>query len=318
MTSKETVTMRVAEVQRERFTLIENGTETGGRLNGSLLNSGNFPVVGDYVEVIRNPFGDSLIVEINPRRSYLSRPDRHGHGDGYVKNLSEQPIAANFDYVFIVTSLNGNFNVDRIARYIALTLNGGGIPVAVLSKADLCGNAGEYVSQVKAISDKADVVAVSAATGEGLTDLEKYFQKGITIALVGSSGVGKSTLLNKIAGKEVMKTGGIREGDDKGRHTTTYRRLFTLNSGVTIIDTPGMREIGVCGADEGIDSAFADITELFKQCRFGNCRHDIEPGCAVKRALSDGTLSEKRWRTYQRLCDENFRAKRIKSGYNKY
>ena len=317
MITNEKNIMRVSEVQRERYTLIGEMGEIGAKLKGNLYNSGDFPVVGDYVEVIFNPYGDSLIEKILERKTYLSRPDRSGHADGYVKTLVEQPMAANFDYVFIVSSLNQNFNAGRIARYIAVTIQGGGIPVVILSKADLCDDVDKYVAEVKSVSARTDVIAISSVTGEGMSDLQKYFKSGITIALIGSSGVGKSTMLNAVAGKEVMKTSGIREDDGKGRHTTTYRHLFVLDNGVTIIDTPGMREIGVCGIDEGIDDTFSDITELFSQCRFGNCRHDTEPNCAVKKALETGKLSEKRWRLYQRLYDENFKAKRMKAGYRK-
>ena len=314
---KTTLTMRVSEVQRERYTLMGDMGEISARMKGTLYNSGNYPVVGDYVEVIYNPYGDSLIDSISERKSYLSRPDRSGHADGYVKTLVEQPIAANFDYVFIVTSLNQNFNIGRIARYISVTVQGGGTPVVILSKADLCFNIEDYIAEVRSVSEKTDVIAVSSVTGEGMSDLQKYFREGVTIALVGSSGVGKSTMLNAIAGKEVMKTSSIREDDGKGRHTTTHRQLFVLDNGVTIIDTPGMREIGVCDIDKGIDDTFSEITELFPLCRFSNCRHDTEPGCAVKQALEAGEISEKRWRLYQRLYDENFKAKRMKAGYRK-
>jgi len=317
MKTNENNIMRVSEVQRERYTLIGEMGEIDAKLKGNLYNSGEYPVVGDYVEVIFNPYGDSLIEKILERKTYLSRPDRSGHADGYVKTLVEQPMAANFDYVFIVTSLNQNFNAGRIARYIAITVQGGGTPVVILSKADLCENVSGYIAEVKSVSDKTDVIAISSVTGAGMSELQKYFRSGVTIALIGSSGVGKSTMLNAIAGKEVMKTSSIREEDGKGRHTTTYRHLFKLDNGVTVIDTPGMREIGVCDIDEGIDNTFSDITDLFSQCRFSNCRHDTEPNCAVKKALEAGELNEKRWRLYQRLYDENFKAKRMKAGYRK-
>ena len=314
-TIKEKKILRVSEVQRDRYTLLGDTGEIYGKLKGSLYHNKQYPVVGDYVEVSCNPQGDSLIERICERRTYLSRPDRSGHADGYVKTLVEQPMAANFDYVFIVTSLNQNFNSGRIARYIAVTIQGGGVPVVILSKADLCENAEHYIAEVKGISDKTDVIAISAVTGEGMAQLQSYFKEGVTIALIGSSGVGKSTMLNAIAGKEVMKTGGIREEDGKGRHTTTHRQLFVLENGITIIDTPGMREIGVCDIDDGIEDTFSDVTELFTKCRFGNCRHDTEPDCAVKRALQTGKLSEKRWRMYVRLHQENTRAKRMKARY---
>ena len=316
-TEKMRLKMRVAKVQREHYILTGEIGEISGKLKGTFYKSGNYPVVGDYVDMIYNPDGDSIIEKIHERKSYLSRPDRSGHADGYVKTLVEQPMAANFDYVFIVTSLNQNFNAGRIARYIAVTIQGNGIPVVILSKADLCDNVDAYIEEVRSISDNVDIIPISSVTGEGMETLLRYLRGGVTIALIGSSGVGKSTMLNTIAGKEVMKTSSIREEDGKGRHTTTYRHLFTLENGVTIIDTPGMREIGVCDVEDGIDNTFSDITELFSKCRFGNCRHDTEPGCAVKEALESGELAEKRWRLYQRLYDENFKAKRMKAGYRK-
>lgn len=305
--------MRVTEIQRERCTLMGEMGEIGGRLKGGFYkNDAEHPVVGDYVDVIYNPQGDSFIERIHERKSFLVRPDRCGHAEGYVKTLKEQPMAANFDYVFIVTSLNQNFNIGRIARYISITVQGGGKPVVILSKADLCDNIDSYIREVQSISDKTDIVVISSVTGAGMSELKRYFSKGTTIALIGSSGVGKSTMLNTIAGREVMKAADIREDDGKGRHTTTHRRLFTLENGVTIIDTPGMREIGVCDIDKGIEDTFSDITELFSQCRFGNCKHDTEPDCAVKRALETGELTEKRWRLYCRLTAENQWAKRMK------
>lgn len=158
-----------------------------------------------HVEVIFNPYGDSLIEKKLERKTFLSRPDRSGHADGYVKTLIEQPMTSNFDYVFIVTSLNQNFNAGRIARYIAVTIQGGGIPVVVLSKADLCDDVDKYIAEVKSVSDKTDVIAVSSVTGQGMSELQKYFKSGVTIALIGSSGVGKSTMLNAVADREVMK-----------------------------------------------------------------------------------------------------------------
>jgi len=316
-TEKMRFKMRVAKVQREHYVLTGEIGEINGKLKGTFYKNENYPVVGDYVDIIYNPDGDSIIEKIYERKSYLSRPDRSGHADGYVKTLVEQPMAANFDYIFIVTSLNQNFNAGRIARYIAVTIQGKGIPVVILSKADLCDNVDTYIEEVRNISGNVDIIPISAVTGEGMETLSQYLRDGITIALIGSSGVGKSTMLNTIAGKEVMKTSSIREEDGKGRHTTTYRHLFTLENGVTIIDTPGMREIGVCDVEDGIDNTFSDITELFSRCRFGNCRHDTEPGCAVKEALKNGELTEKRWRLYQRLYDENFKAKRMKAGYRK-
>lgn len=304
---------RVSQVQRECYTLICEKGEIIGRLKGTFYKEQKeAPIVGDYVEVLWNPIGDSVIENIFPRKSYLARPDQSGHAAGYVKSLKEQAIVANFDYAFIVVSLNQNFNLNRIARYISIVLQGGGKPVVILTKADLCENVEEFCTEVRKLSEAAEVVAVSAVTGIGMEVLQQFFKKGVTIALIGSSGVGKSTLLNAIAGKEIMKVSGIREEDGRGRHTTTHRHLFVLENEVTIIDTPGMREIGVCDIDEGLENTFGDVVELISQCRFGNCRHKTEPGCAVRQALENGSLTEERWHMYMKLKTENAWAKKMK------
>ncbi len=304
------MTARVSEVQRDRYRLLCERGEIGGRLKGSFYKEQQeIPVVGDYVDMIWNPYGDSVIEKIHPRKSYIARPDRSGHAEGYVKTLKEQAIVANFDYVFITVSLNQNFNTNRIARYISIVSQTGGNPVVILTKADLCDYPEEYKEEVRKISDTTDVLIISAVTGQGMENLQPYMKDGTTIALLGSSGVGKSTLLNSIAGKEIMKVNEIREEDGRGKHTTTYRHLFTLESGVTIIDTPGMREIGICDIDEGIDNTFTDVAELISQCRFRNCTHMKEPGCAILKAIEAQELSMERWGLYQKLQGENRWAK---------
>ena len=273
---------RVVLVHRDRF-LVKDGEESYYCvLTGSLRYRGEYPVVGDYVEVVVNPYGDSLIREILPRRTAFFRPDRGGHADGFAKTLQVQPLIANIDYVFIITSLNHDFSLNRIARYAAMASAGGAVPVAVLTKADLCPDAQALENKTAALSPQLQAVAVSAYTGFGLERLKVYFTPGITIALLGSSGAGKSTLINTLAGEEIMRTGGIREEDSKGRHTTTHRELIELN-GVSFIDTP----------------------ELISQCAFSDCKHDNEPGCAVRKALEEGTLIPERWKTYIRLEREN-------------
>lgn len=295
---------RVVLVHRDRF-LVKDGEESYYCvLTGSLRYRGEYPVVGDYVEVVVNPYGDSLIREILPRRTAFFRPDRGGHADGFAKTLQVQPLIANIDYVFIITSLNHDFSLNRIARYAAMASAGGAVPVAVLTKADLCPDAQALENKTAALSPQLQAVAVSAYTGFGLERLKVYFTPGITIALLGSSGAGKSTLINTLAGEEIMRTGGIREEDSKGRHTTTHRELIELN-GVSFIDTPGLRELGMAAAEGGIDSTFADIVELISQCAFSDCKHDNEPGCAVRKALEEGTLIPERWKTYIRLEREN-------------
>ena len=305
-------TYRVVQVHRDRYLVRNNGEEYYCVLTGSLRYRDEFPVVGDYTEITVNPYGDSLIRTILPRRTVFCRPDRGGHADGFVKTLQIQPLIANIDYVFIITSLNHDFSLNRIARYAAMTTAGGAVPVAVLTKADLCPDAEEMEAKAASLSKDLEAVAISSYTGYGLERLRAYFRPGVTIALLGSSGAGKSTLINTLAGKEIMRTGGIREEDSKGRHTTTHRELIELD-GVSFIDTPGLRELGMIDAEEGLAGTFADIAELVSRCAFSDCTHRNEPGCAVREALEDGTLDAKRWETYSRLEKENSWSKRKKN-----
>lgn len=305
----ETILGRVSEVRKNRFVVSLGGEgrdhegfheEVMAKLKGSFYDRtpDQLPVVGDYVRVAYNPMGDSVILSVQERTSFLQRPDQ-------AKTGVMQYMAANVDYCFIVTALNEDFSVNRIARYTGTILQGGAVPVAVLTKSDLCPDADCFIREVEAISDRLRVHAVSALHGSGMEALQAYFEPGRTICLLGSSGAGKSTLINAIIGEEIMKTSAVRASDSTGRHTTTHRRLITLDSGVSLIDTPGMREIGMAQAEEGIDDTFRDIVELESRCRFRNCRHETEPGCAVKAAIESGVLSAERLRLYQNLGREN-------------
>ncbi|MBP5249569.1 MAG: ribosome small subunit-dependent GTPase A [Lachnospiraceae bacterium] len=293
---------RISEVQKDSFKIRFSETEIPAKLKGSFYgkDAEKLPVVGDYVTFAYNPAGDSLILSVLERSSFLQRPDQ-------AKTGVMQYMVANVDYTFIVTALNGDYSYNRIARYVSIALDGGSVPVVVLTKSDLCTNPGRYVREVATISENLRVHAVSAVYGIGLDELQDCFMPGRTICLLGSSGAGKSTLINAIAGREIMKTGGIREEDSKGRHTTTHRQMITLDNGVCIIDTPGMREVGIAGNDRGIGETFSDILELESRCRFSDCRHETEPGCAVKAALADGTLSRERFELYKSLENENER-----------
>lgn len=296
----------VCEVQRELFTLICERGEIHAKLQGTFYKENNmFPVVGDKVLIYFNQNGDSIIEKVYERKSKFSRTDFSGHAAGYVKTIKEQVLAANFDYVFIVESLNMNFNLNRIIRFVSVTLKSGAKPVVILTKADLCNKVGYYTEEVKSISEKIDICVISAISGIGMKQLDFYLKDGNTIVFLGSSGVGKSTLLNAIAGEELMKVSKIRENDSKGRHTTTHRQLIMLPSGVAIIDTPGIRELGLWDAKEGIDDTFSDITELFYNCKYSNCTHTTEPGCAVKKAIENMTITSERWKLYCQLKNEN-------------
>ena len=293
---------RICEIQKNHFTIYDGQKELPARLKGSFYEkeAAELPVVGDYVTFLYNPQGDSVITSVGERTSLLKRPDQ-------AKTGVEQYMVANVDYTFIVTALNHDYSYNRIARYVSVALQGGSLPVVILTKADQCSNCGRYCSEVEGISDKVRVHAISALYDIGMEELAQYLQPGKTICLMGSSGAGKSTLLNTLAHEECMKTSAIRENDSKGRHTTTYRQMLVLENGVTIIDTPGMREIGMANVWEGIEDTFSDIAALTAECKFSNCRHDTEPGCAVKRAIENGELSKERFLLYQSLHSENQR-----------
>lgn len=298
---------RITEVHRGLYKIVCENGEVSATLKGSLLGEAaqaqDFPAVGDFVLINYNS-GYPVIHEILPRKSKFSRPDYSGHAAAYVKTIIEQVVAANFDYVFIMCSLNNDFNVSRIQRYLAASWQSGGIPVIILTKTDLCEDYSEQLRQVYKASSVVDVIPVSARTGEGIDKLAPYLGKGKTIVFLGSSGVGKSSLVNALANKEIMKVNEIREDDSKGRHTTTHRQLIKLSDGTLIIDTPGMRELSLWDAEDGLGELFSDIEDLFVSCKFSNCRHETEPNCAVKAAIESGTLTIERWQNYLKLKDE--------------
>ena len=293
---------RIIELQRERYTVITERGEVAASLKGAFYHNAqvreDLPCVGDYVLLQYNEQGTSLVARLLPRYTKFSRADFLGHASGHVKTAYEQVVAVNFDYVFILSSLNQDFNINRIIRYLTQTRRSGGYPVIILTKADLANDCEQKILEVQAAVNDVPVHAVSSHTGFGLAALDQYLKPSKTIVLLGMSGVGKSSLLNVLAEQEIMAVKAIREDDSRGRHTTTHRQLFMLPSGAMVIDTPGMRELGLYDAEEGISAVFSDVEELISRCKFSNCRHETEPGCAVLAAIADGSLSKEQWQRY--------------------
>jgi ribosome biogenesis GTPase / thiamine phosphate phosphatase len=254
-----------------------------------------FPAVGDWVVVEAGLTGETIIHAVLPRRSALVR-------QAAGRKTAAQVVGANLDVVFVVASLNADLNVRRLERYVAAAWESGAEPVVLLSKADLGDDIDATLLTVGAVAAGASVLVVSSFDGRGVEDVRGRIGAGRTAAFVGSSGVGKSTLLNRLAGQEVAAVREIREDDARGRHTTTRRQLHVLPGGGLVLDTPGMRELALWEGD-GLERTFADLDELVASCRFGNCQHNGEPGCAIASALADGRLPPDRhasWRKLQR------------------
>jgi len=293
---------RVILQEKGLYTLSYEGQEKKAAVSGKFryetATVSEYPTVGDYV-VASWPEDNSnaVISTVFPRKSVFLRKAAGG-------SHQEQVVAANVDTVFLCMSLNKNFNVRRLERYIAISWNSGATPVVVLTKADLCEDILSKVAEVEAVAPGVDILTTSSLKGE-FKEVKEYLAPGKTVAFMGSSGVGKSTLINKILGADSLRTSDVRADDDRGRHTTTHRELVELENGAFVIDTPGMRELGMWDSDEGISEAFAEIEELALQCKFSDCSHNTEPGCAIKAALKDGTLLEERFKAYLKLKTEN-------------
>ena len=290
---------RVTAVHKERYEVVCQHGITHARLKTKeyFVDTQDFPTTGDFVMVNYIENGDSQIIATLPRRTVFSRRE-----PGPIPR--DQAVAANFDFCVILQSLNHDFNPKRLERYLTLAWQSGAEPVILLTKADLVEDYWDYLTQVDRIAAGVKTCVVSARTGFGLDRLHAYLQPGKTLVFLGSSGVGKSSLVNALAGEAVMKVNSIREDDSKGRHTTTHRQLLRLKSGVMIIDTPGMRELGMWEAAEGLSDAFSDVEGYLGRCRFSDCRHEREPGCAIKAAIAAGELDIARWESYQKLSGE--------------
>jgi len=285
----------------------ENTASLSGAFKHTLKAASEMPCTGDFVLVKTAPHSQPQIQRVLRRKTAFSRPNSAARARkaAFVESSDEQMLAANFDYVIMIQSLNQNFNVNRLERYASITRNSGAEAVVVLSKADLADNIAPYTEMAAKAVLGADVIALSAHTGQGIDVFGKYLKPGKTLVFLGSSGVGKSSLLNALAGKELMEIREINEGLGKGRHTTTHRQLLRLECGVMIIDTPGIREIGLWEVSGGVSATFADIEEIAVDCRFTNCAHSGEPGCAVDEAVRAGLVTRKRVNNYSKLKQES-------------
>ncbi|WP_372714887.1 ribosome small subunit-dependent GTPase A [Ilyobacter sp.] len=281
---------RIISVFKDLYRVSVGNNEINAPITGNMIKSADFPVVGDYVEIS----DEGQITEIYPRKTILSRKVAG-------KEIKEQPIVSNVDFIFIVTSLNKDFNIARLERYLTMVYESGSNPCFILTKSDLDDDVNEKVASLEEIAFGVPIHVVSSYEDKGIDEIRDYLKDEKTIGLIGSSGVGKSTLINKLLGNEIIKTKEIRVTDDKGKHTTTRREMFKVGDGY-IIDTPGMREIQIWSGDTS--SSFEDVEELAKLCRFSDCTHGNEPGCAVNRAIETGELKKERLASYLKLKRE--------------
>ena len=298
------ITMLPARVYRQdlgRYHLFSPQGDLTGILPGRLLQQASsraqLPTVGDWVLTTPADEADESSVVIERTLSRISKFSRKEAGD----RVEEQVVAANIDTVFIVCGLDDNFNINRLERYLFLARSCGADPAIVLNKADLCPDVVEKIQDLELVARGTPTHIVSAQTGEGMDELLAYIGPGQTVALLGSSGVGKSTIINALLGYARFDTGEVREDDSKGRHTTTFREMCRLASGGLIIDTPGMREIQIWTDESSLSMSFSDVEDCATLCRFNDCKHDSEPGCAVQAAISAGELDPARLESFRKF-----------------
>lgn len=295
-------TARVIKQLRDLSTLVtadgEAVAEVSGKFRHETAGPADYPAVGDWVAARPVPRGRALIEAVLPRRSAFTRK---AAGEA----VEAQVVAANIDTVFLVSGLDGDLNLRRIERYVTAAWSSGAEPVIVLNKADLRADLDEAAAAVEAVAPGVPILTASARGARGLEALASYLRPGKTVALLGSSGVGKSTIINRLLGEDRFRTADVSDAaEGRGRHTTTSRELVRLAGGALLIDTPGLRELGLWADDEGLDRTFEEIDRLAARCRFPDCRHESEPGCAVRQAVEAGLVAAERWQSYLKLRRE--------------
>ncbi|MFZ3577572.1 ribosome small subunit-dependent GTPase A [Virgibacillus sp. DJP39] len=295
---------RVIAVQKNSYRLLDGETEYFSHLSGKFLNQAHgtldLPAVGDWVEVKKLPDEQKAVINrVLPRKSQFVR-------QAAGNKTEAQIVASNMDAVFIVNSLNHDLNLRRIERYILSAYESGASPIIVLTKKDACSQeeVDAIITQVEEVAIGVPIIPISSITMEGIDQLMAYLPARKTVALLGSSGVGKSTLVNSLVGITVQETKDVRESDSKGRHTTTHREMFLLPGGAMLIDTPGMRELQLWEGDSAIDATFQDIEVFASLCKFADCQHETEPGCRVQEAIGNGELPEERFQSFLKLQRE--------------
>jgi len=287
------VPARVAVQHRGAYDLMHEHGEQRASAANRLVREEGLPAVGDWVGI---DLKSNLIEVLLPRRTSISRKE-------VWLATREQILAANVDIAFLVQALPLDFNPRRLERYLAMAWESGAQPVVLLTKTDLVDDVQPYLDQVEEVTlGSCPVLAVSARTGEGLDEFRAWLEPNKTAVLLGSSGVGKSTIVNSLVGEELLPTQEVREGDQMGRHTTTRRELILIPTGGVVLDTPGIRELQLWDAD--LERTFGDVEEVARRCRFADCNHDREPGCAIREALANGSLSQERWQSYVKLQRE--------------
>ncbi len=292
---------RVIIENKNRYMVINENGEYEAEVSGKLLfeteDISQFPKVGDWVMIYVYDDNKAIIHSVLDRKTIFSRKTAG-------TKINEQVIVTNIDFLFIVQSCNDNFNLRRLERYLVMAKTGGIIPVIILSKADLTDNIEYFTNQITDIYNDINIFVTSTLNNNGIDELNKFIKKNYTYAFVGSSGTGKSTLINKLLGYDLQKTNEIRIKDDRGKHTTTRRELIVLPNGAILIDTPGMREFHIWKTTNGLEEVFSEIDEFASECKYKDCKHINETGCAVLKALKEGLISNERYNSYIKLQKE--------------